>query len=420
MRRFRFVHTADIHLDSPLKGLAGHEGHAVQVIRTATREALRALVTRTINEDAAFLLISGDLYDGSWRDYQTGLFFVQQMGRLREAEIPVYLIYGNHDAASKLTTRLRLPDNVVRFPSRRAETRIIRELGVAVHGQSFRKPSISENIALHYPEPRDDCFNVGLLHTSLTGAEGHADNAPCSLEQLVAKGYDYWALGHVHAPSIRHENPHVVYSGVLQGRHIRETGPKGAMLVSVENGAVTDVEPLPVDVVRWRVVSVPATGRCSLHDLVDALRTRLEEAVLEEDGTRLVACRILFTGRTEAHYTALSSQERLLEEARAAAEGLGEERAWIESVVLDTEPPSKKSLDFELAEVLGDVADACGDESILSWLREDLGAFTSKLDAEIRREDEDPLLQAAVAGDYARLIELAGPLALSKLIQRRN
>ena len=74
---FRFVHTADIHLDSPLKGLAGLEGSAAERIRAATREAFDNLVGQAIDEEVSFFIIVGDLYDGDWRDYQTGLFFVR-------------------------------------------------------------------------------------------------------------------------------------------------------------------------------------------------------------------------------------------------------------------------------------------------------------------------------------------------------
>ncbi|MDE0104272.1 MAG: DNA repair exonuclease [Bryobacterales bacterium] len=415
MHSFRFVHTADIHLDSPLRGLAGHDGTAVELIRGATREALVALVTRTIEEESSFLLIAGDLYDGDWRDYQTGLFFVGQMGRLREAGIPVFLIYGNHDAKSQITRHLHLPKNVVQLPSRSAGTHLIEKLGVAIHGQSFRRPKVTENVALRYPEPRAGHFNIGLLHTSLSGAEGHEHYAPCTIDHLVAKGYDYWALGHVHDPAIRHEFPHIVYPGVLQGRHIRETGPKGAMLVTVRDGTVAGVKPFQVDVVRWRVVDVPATDCHTIGDLENAMRRCIENEVSSQDDMRLLACRVRITGRSEAHGVALASQEHLLAEARAAAEGLGEERAWIERLVVATEPPTEAASFGALIETLGDVSAASVDEDLLAQLGDDIGTFVAKLDADLRRGPEDPLLRAAVHGEYGRLIELASPIALAEL-----
>src|SRR3972149_747737 len=114
----KFIHVADIHLDSPLRGLERYEGAPVAELRGATREALESLVRVSLEERVDFVLIAGDVYDGDWRDYNTGLFFARQMTRLREAGIPVLLIRGNHDAASQITRELRLPENVNRFSTR--------------------------------------------------------------------------------------------------------------------------------------------------------------------------------------------------------------------------------------------------------------------------------------------------------------
>lgn len=415
MQSFRFVHSADIHLDSPLRGLAGREAAGVDLIRRATREAFTALVSRTIEEGAAFLLIAGDLYDGAWRDYQTGLFFVRQMARLRDAGINAYLIHGNHDAVSKIANRLELPDNVSVFPHRKPATMEIPELGTALHGQSFGKRDVNENLARSYPPPVQGMLNVGLLHTSMAGVEGHANYAPCSLDDLVNKGYDYWALGHVHAPAIHHRQPHVVYSGVLQGRHIREPGPKGAFLVTVEEGAVASVEPFHVDCVRWAVVKVAASGCASFEDLCDAIRLSVEEAVEERSEGRLLACRIEISGRSEAHRHALASQERLLAEAQAAAEGLGEARAWIERVVVKTRPERDTTAGAPAEDALGDISEAKRDEDLRVALRSDIGTLISRLPLEVREDADDELLRAAVDGDYNQLINLAGQYATARL-----
>ena len=211
MTSFRFIHTADIHLDSPLIGLAGQEGSAAERIRTATREAFENLVGLALHEEVAFVIIAGDLYDGDWRDYQTGLFFVRQMGGLAAAGVPVFLLYGNHDAESQITRRLILPANVKAFSGRKPETFQLEELRVALHGQSFRQRDIADNLVPAYPEPIAGMFNIGVLHTGLGGMGGHANYAPCALDDLVNKGYDYWALGHVHQAAILHERPHVIF-----------------------------------------------------------------------------------------------------------------------------------------------------------------------------------------------------------------
>ena len=296
MTSFRFMHTADIHLDSPLKGLAGQEGSAADRIRTATREAFENLVGQVLQEEVTFLVIAGDLYDGDWRDYQTGLFFVRQMGRLAEGGVPVFLLYGNHDAESQITRRLVLPENVKAFTAGKPETFQLKNLGVALHGQSFRQRDLAENLVPTYPEPVPGMFNIGVLHTGLGGLGGHANYAPCTLEELVNKGYDYWALGHVHHAGILHEQPYVIFPGNLQGRHIREVGPKGACLVTVEDGEVAEALLFPGDVVRWAQLSVPVDGCATVADVVDCVRAAIEDAVARDADGRLLACRIELTG----------------------------------------------------------------------------------------------------------------------------
>lgn len=415
MPAFRFVHAADVHLDSPLRGLAGQDGSAIELIRSATRKAFEALITRTIEERAAFLVIAGDLYDGDWRDYQTGLFFVGQMGRLREAGVPAFVIYGNHDAQSKITRSLTLPDNVTVFPTHSAETRRIEELDVALHGQGYKERDTDKNLARSYPPAIPGAFNIGILHTGLAGMEGHAPYAPCTLDELRHKGYGYWALGHIHKPQILSTDPHVVFSGNVQGRHIREAGPRGAMLVTVEDGAVRACEPIHVDVVRWAAVEVGADGCEGVSDANDRIRDAIERAVQEQADGRLLACRIALSGRTPAHSAIVASKEELLAEAKASAAGLGDEIAWVEKLIIHTAPPAETVADPALAGALGDVAVARQDEALLRDLKEQIAPFLSKLPAEVRDTAESPLLQAAKDQDYTELIELARPYAMARL-----
>jgi len=417
MGSFRFIHAADIHLDSPLKGLSGLEGSAVELIRSASREAFEALVARAIDESAAFLIIAGDLYDGTWRDYKTGLFFVRQMGRLRDAGIRTFLIYGNHDAESQITRRLGLPDNVTAFSAAKPETHSIKELGVALHGQSFRERDVTENLARGYPDPVPDLLNIGILHTGLAGEEGHQSYAPCTLGELVNKGYDYWALGHIHKPSVRHERPFVVYSGNLQGRHINEAGPRGAVSVSVEDGVISDLAPFHVDLVRWALIDVPVDTCESLQQLVDRIRDGIEKAILEQADGRLLACRIRLSGTSAIWGQIAGSEEWLLAEARSAAQGLGDERAWVERLVNGTAPQPTQGTDPAISEMLGDLADAHSDVELLGSLRSDIGALVAMLPHEVRSQSESELLAAAAKGDYARLIELAGPYAMAHLTE---
>ena len=420
MTAFRFLHAADIHLDSPLKGLAQYEGTAAESIRTATREALERLVGLAIEEQVSFLIIAGDLYDGDWRDYRTGLFFVSQMGRLNRARIPVYLLYGNHDARSQITRRLTLPGNAHVFPSRSPQSFEIGKLNVALHGQSFRQRDVPDNLALSYPQPSPGAFNIGVLHTGLGGMGGHENYAPCSLADLINKGYDYWALGHVHRAEVLHTRPHIVFPGNLQGRHVRETGAKGASLVTVDNGEITELDALHCDVVRWTVVTVdlgPATG---FGEVLDRIRNALENTVDTRAEGRLLACRVVLRGRTEVHDRLLTDGEQLLAEARSISLGLGEDTAWVEKVVVATGPPvspeTMANREDALGELLRMLQGADSDADLRRRIETDIGGMIRRLPAEARSDVDDSVLKAAIDGDHAGVIAGVTPFLSARLL----
>ena len=341
MSDFRFLHAADIHLDSPLYGLSRYEGLPEDDIRGATRAAFDNLVQRAIDEDVDFVVIAGDLFDGEWKDMSTGLYFARAMGRLDRAEIPVFLLAGNHDAASVITRSIPWPPNVRLFSARRPETHLLAELQVAVHGQSFSTPAVTDNLVPSYPAAAEHHFNIGMLHTALAGRKGHADYAPCSLDDLKAKQYDYWALGHVHQHEIVCEAPHVVFPGNIQGRTIRETGPKGAVIVTVEDGQVSSIDRLNLDVIRWLAVDVDCSDVPA-----DSIAERMRSALLEAwqrggDGLPLVT-RLVLTGETDSAGALIDSAADLRDVARAVAASISP-NLFIEKVKLLVTKPATAS-----------------------------------------------------------------------------
>jgi len=332
---FRFLHAADTHIDSPLEGLEAYDGAPLATLRGATRAAFENLVQLALEEEVAFLLLAGDVYDGDWKDFSTGLFFTRQMVRLQEAGIPVYLIAGNHDAASVLTRRLSLPDNVQVFSTRAAESRPVAGLPVVVHGRGFPHRAVPENLALEYPARHPGRLNIGLLHTSLTGAPGHDTYAPCSLADLTDKGYDYWALGHVHQPRVLAREPWVVYPGNTQGRHIHEAGPRGCRLVTVSDGLeVIDAEFRALDRVRWARLEVDVTDLERAEAVYERIGTALTQARLDA-ADRLLAARLVLSGATPLHTDLKRDLPGLRAECINQAQVGG---AWIEAVEMRTAP----------------------------------------------------------------------------------
>ena len=334
---FRFLHAADLHLGSPFRGLALKDAAIARRFADATRSAFETLVSRAIEEAVDFVVIAGDVYDGEWKDNAIGLFFNRQIARLDRAGIPVYMLRGNHDAESVVTRSVPLPDSVRQFGTRRAEMHEIPQLRVALHGRGFSDRSTSENLAVTYPAPVPGWFNIGVLHTSLSGRPNHADYAPCTIEDLRGRDYDYWALGHVHEYEIVHTEPHIVFPGNLQGRSVREVGARGAVLVSVVDGRVAALERLIVDAARWHVATVTLSGHEEAAEIRRLAERELQRAADGAEG-RLLALRLRFCG-TSAHRSRLvATRADLLGDLQAIANHVGEE-IWIEKLEFDLADP---------------------------------------------------------------------------------
>jgi DNA repair protein SbcD/Mre11 len=409
----KLLHAADIHLDSPLKGLERHEGSPHQLLRSATRRAFDNLVELALEEEVALLLIAGDLYDGDWKDYNTGLYFASRMGRLERAGIHVCLVSGNHDAASRLTKAMPLPGNVTVFSSRQAETLRLDHLAIAVHGRSYPTRAVTENLVADFPGRVEGYCNIGLLHTSLTGRPGHEVYAPCRIDDLLAKGYDYWALGHIHRREIVAERPWIVFSGNLQGRQVREEGAKGATLVLVEDGAVVEVQHRSLDVVRWHLCPLDL-GECrGVEEVYDLARMEMVRRIDESEG-RMLALRLILSGATAAHGELHRRSFQVTEELRGLAASL--HGVWLEEVRFATRPhdnrPFSVAADSPLAGLLRTVEEVVTGEEILALVPE-LALLRSKLPAEVVSDEE---LLAAPGENQRQLLAEVRELLLAKLM----
>ena len=330
----RFLHLADLHLDSPLRGLEA-EAPALR-IREASRRALANAVQFALDEALPLVVIAGDLFDGDWKDWRTGHFLVGQIARLTRAGVRVVAISGNHDADSVVSRRVRWEAPATLLRSDQAETVGFPEIGVAVHGQSFRTREMLENLAASYPRRVEGAFNIGLLHTAATGRDGHANYAPCSVEQLAAHGYEYWALGHVHTREVLHEDPHIVFAGNLQGRHVNEAGARGGTLVSVAGGRAS-LRHVAFDVVRWQRLAVDVSAAGDVGDAMALVRAAVGEAMERADG-RLLALRVVLTGASAVHGALAGDAAETRERVRAELLAVAGEEAWLEGVQVETAP----------------------------------------------------------------------------------
>lgn len=380
---FSFLHMADLHLGSPFRGLSVAEPEVARRFSQAIRDTFAALVARAIREEVDFVVIAGDVYDGEWRDASVGLFLNRELARLDDAGIPVYLVKGNHDAESVVTRSVTLPPCVHTFGVAKPRTLTIPHLHVALHGQSYKEREAPDNLARDYPEAKGGWFNIGVLHTSLSGYEGHAAYAPCTEADLVAKGYDYWALGHIHGGHVVRREPAIVYPGCIQGRSVREIGAKGAMCVRVRGGAV-ELEPWVADHARWCVAEVDVARVDDFHAQVPSLVEGAVREAVSDAGDRLVALRVRLTGATAAHDWMAAHAGDVRAEVEAAAQRVSPD-IWLEKVRLATRsdaPPIAPDLGgLDLAGLL---REAAADERFAGAVAEDLALVMSKLPPEGR------------------------------------
>ncbi|MDT8857454.1 DNA repair exonuclease [Paracoccaceae bacterium Fryx2] len=346
---FRFIHTADIHLDSPLKSLALRDTALSEAVGTATRAAFVRIIDLCLAEAVDALLIAGDLYDGAQTSMKTARFLLAQLARLEAAGVATWLIRGNHDAMSRITAELVFPPSVTVFGAR-AEVRMVETGGrpVAIHGISFARPQAPDSLLGKFRPPVPGAVNIGMMHTSLGGAAGHDVYAPCALADLQASGFDYWALGHVH---VRAEYPGrctVVMPGMPQGRDIGEAGAKSVTLVTVTDDGRVLTETRDTAAVRFERVPVAVDGLEGWPDLVAALGQAVRAARRDHAADQLVL-RPMLTGRTPLAWRLLRDGDLMGNEAVAVAESLGS--VWIDKLENLTEAGERAVVGDALADL---------------------------------------------------------------------
>ena len=415
---FRFIHTADLHLDSPLTSLALRNADLGDLVRGATRKALERIVDLAIAEQVDAVIVAGDLYDGSQTSMATALFLMGQMRRLDTAGIRVFLIRGNHDAQSQITRELTFPENVHVFdgrgkPVQAGKLQSGRE--IHVHGVSFAQPHAPASLLPTFRAPVPDAVNIGMLHTSLAGASRHDPYAPASIADLSAHGFDYWALGHIHQRRVHLEKPWIVMPGNPQGRDINEGGPKGVTLATIaEDGTIT-CEAHSVAVAVFERIAIDLSGIDDWSAMLDRVETVLAQAKRNAAGAHLVA-RLAVTGATPLAWRLRRDEDLLLGELQNLAASLGD--CWIEAVELAVSVPlAGEGADAgpvdELARLMHD--DVVRSHAYREELRETLSDLLRQLPKEARTllapdeaAEEMLLSELALQGSDAVLARLGG------------
>jgi DNA repair exonuclease SbcCD nuclease subunit len=415
----RFVHAADLHLDSPFKGIHAVSPAVGAVLREATFAAFERIVELCIEEDVDALLVAGDVYDGADRSLRAQLRFIAGLERLDEAGIRSFICHGNHDPLDGWTARLRLPPGCHQFGTE-VEAVPLDDLGLAaVYGVSYGQAAVTGDLAATFDATADRRFSIGLLHCTAGAAGGHENYAPAGLDTLVGAGIDYWALGHVHTRQIlRERRPAVVYPGNPQGLQPNETGPRGVYLVEVDERGVAGFQFRAVDAVRWAQPRIDIGGLESEQALLDLCRARVQQ-MIEEAGGRPLVYRLAFEGGGELH-EALSDAHLLADLAAGLNDEYGRSApfAWCDGAASETRPAFDRALRREAGDFLATVLELSEnlqhDPQGRETLREDLAALLQhERFAPYRREcglrDDD--LAGVIAEAETRVVEaLRAPL----------
>ncbi len=348
MSSFSFIHTADLHLDSPFSTLHRKHPALAGILRSASFEAFDRIIGLCIERGVDFLLVAGDIYDGEDRSLRAQIRFRDGLRKLDEAGIVSVVVHGNHDPLNSWAATLEWPQKAHIIRDRLQTVRVERDgLCLAcVQGISYPRKEERRNLSRFFKR-NGTAFHIGILHANVGVNTGHEAYAPCDLNDLTAAGMDYWALGHVHQRAVlSKEAPVILYPGNPQGRNIRETGPKGCYLVTVDENRAVDLEFCPTHRVRWVTRDVPISACRSDQDLIDLLKRTCHE--ISEKGEELPAmARIILSGigPLYRHFRRQGFIPDLLEMLQE--EGLSlSPFVWVEKIEVKARPP----LDLEALE----------------------------------------------------------------------
>lgn len=382
MKHFSFIHTADLHLDSPFKGISEMNEEISKELTEATFNTFNNIIDACIDKQVDFLLIAGDIYDGADRSLRAQLRVRDGLNRLSKAGIDVYITHGNHDPLNGWSANLDWPKNVHIFNGNSCEEVIVERDGkkiLQIYGISFPTREIKTNLAQKFPKIRKSkkkMYTIGMLHCNVGVDTGHEPYAPCKLKDLTSRNFDYWALGHVHNKTIINENPLIIYPGNPQGLHPKEDGARGCFFIKVDKKGQSTAEFIELDSIRWVVSELSIKSLQSEQDFISKIENTVEQIREKADG-RASICRIVLTGRSSLHSTLNRKGvlDDIVQELRENEEG-EKQFVWIESVVNNTNPEIDRKSLLKRKDFIGDLVKlfekSYHDKNISSDLKESI------------------------------------------------
>jgi len=301
---FRFIHCSDLHIDSPFKGFSAIHPEWAERLREAPLQSFLNIVELAIQERVDAVIIAGDVFDGEDKSLHAQFKFRNGLQRLSDNGIPSFIAHGNHDPLNSWSRTLKWPEGVTVFPGDSVQSVPVVKGGQTVahiYGTSFPERDMFDNLTQRFERQQDSGFAVAVLHANVGGHPDHDPYAPCAVDDLVARGMDYWALGHIHLREVlRKSHPAIVYCGNSQGRHFKESGSKGCCLVTLNEGAIPDIQFLATDTIRFVESAVDVSACASLDAVVETIVRQCKTLLIQAEGRSLVVRQTLI-GRTDIH-----------------------------------------------------------------------------------------------------------------------
>lgn len=340
MNMVKFIHCADLHIDSPFKGIAKINPDLKKLLYQSTFESFNNIVNLAIQEEVHCVIISGDIYDGADKSLLAQLKFRNGLQQLSEKGIPSYIVYGNHDPLDSWDASIEWPENVFQFGGDEVEYHSLTvdgEVVALIYGISFPTRDVKEHLALKFERVNENIPAIAVLHTNVGENTGHEPYAPATIDELKSRNMDYWALGHVHNYQILNEsNPSIVYPGNSQARNPREKGEKGCCLVTLHKTGECEIKHIPTDVVRYQSEVLDITDVDSLDDILSLVINTCEDISSKMDGRNAIL-RLTLSGRcvvnSELHKG--NNIEELKDQIREYFEGQTP-WIWLERINLNT------------------------------------------------------------------------------------
>ena len=422
MSILRFVHAADLHLDSPFTGLREIAPEISATLHRATFAAYENIISLCIEEKVDALLVAGDIFDSADRSLKAQLAFVDGLKRLDAVGIRSFICHGNHDPLDGWEARVDLPLSCHRFSALGETVPVFPgdPQRAVVHGVSYPQREVRESLIPRFGSVEPGPFHIGLLHANVGNNTQHDTYAPCSLSDLQSAGMDYWALGHVHTREVLISgSPTVIYPGNPQGRHPNEPGARGVYLVDVNEGKEVNAEFIPVDVVRWDAIRLDIGGLQTEQQLLNAIDESMAERQAASEGRSLLV-RLALAGRGELHQT-LSRPRFLADLLESINNNWAQHHpfVWCERIVDSTSPlfdreQRRQGVDF-LSDLLRLYDEARTDQGVMAEMRQLLGGIYEQgrpspfLKGNAPSDDElRDMLTAAEALCLAELLEQEG------------